>query len=367
MNKAYREIATPAAKKVEMQVVQHENESYFMISNHDSMRPFFMSIVSDSNHWMFISSNGGLTAGRKNPEYALFPYYTDDKITESADLTGSKTILRVRTGDHVQVWEPFSERFTGKYIIGRNLYKSFYSNKILFEEINHDLGLTFRYQWNTSKKFGFVRKAALINTSDNDYVINLLDGIQNIMPYGVPSDLQRSTSNLVDAYKRSELEPVTGLGIFALSAIIVDKAEPSEALKANIAWSHGLNKPKHLLSSLQLGNFRNNREIKPERDITGEKGAYFVFTDIQLSAKSEKHWKIVANVNQSHAQIISLCQKIKANHNLENEIGDDIDSGTQKLIRLVASADGLQFTADQLSDTRHFSNVLFNIMRGGYF
>ena len=36
------------------------------------MRPFFMSIVSNSDHWMFISSTGGLSAGRKNSNYALF-------------------------------------------------------------------------------------------------------------------------------------------------------------------------------------------------------------------------------------------------------------------------------------------------------
>jgi hypothetical protein len=97
-----------------------------------------MSIVSDSNHWMFISSNGGLSAGRKNPEYALFPYYTDDKITESADITGSKTIFRIHAGNEAHIWEPFSERFTGKFNISRNLYKSIYGNKIVFEEINHD-------------------------------------------------------------------------------------------------------------------------------------------------------------------------------------------------------------------------------------
>ena len=45
-----------------------EGEVYYKISNSDLMRPFFMSIVSDANHWMFISSNGGLTAGRKNSE-----------------------------------------------------------------------------------------------------------------------------------------------------------------------------------------------------------------------------------------------------------------------------------------------------------
>ena len=62
------------------------NDAYYQISNVDQLPPFFMSIVSDSNHWMFISSNGGLSAGRKDSESSLFPYYTDDKITESFEL-----------------------------------------------------------------------------------------------------------------------------------------------------------------------------------------------------------------------------------------------------------------------------------------
>ncbi len=355
------------SKKIEMKVVEHENESYFKMSNHDTMRPFFMSIVSDANHWMFISSNGGLSAGRKNPEYALFPYYTDDKITESADITGSKTIFQIHTASEVLIWEPFSERFTDKYSISRNLYKSIYGNKIIFEETNHDLGLVFRYQWNSGKIFGFVRKAELINTSEKEYRITILDGIQNIMPFGVPSDLQRSTSNLVDAYKRSELEQSSGIGIYALSAIIVDKAEPSEALKANIAWSLGFENPKYLLSSWQLTKFRQRHEIQGERDIKGEKGAYFVSSEISLPGNSAKKWKIIANVNQNHSQIISLAKSIKDDKNLEKTIWQDIDSGTQNLIQLVAAADGLQFSADKLNDTRHFSNVLFNIMRGGIF
>ena len=82
-------------------LVNIDNEVYYKISNSDKMRPFFMSIVSDSNHWMFISSNGGLTAGRKNSEFALFPYYTDDKITEAAEITGSKSIFQVVKNDQV--------------------------------------------------------------------------------------------------------------------------------------------------------------------------------------------------------------------------------------------------------------------------
>lgn len=356
-----------SSKVVNMSMVEHENESYYKISNHDEMRPFFMSIVSNSNHWMFISSNGGLTAGRKNAEFALFPYYTDDKITEFADITGSKTIFQIQHNNEINVWEPFSERYDEKYAISRNLYKNIYGNKIIFEEINHDFGLAFRYQWNSSNLFGFVKKAALINTSNNDYHIQLLDGIQNIMPSGAGSYLQVATSNLVDAYKRSELDKASGMGMFSLSAIIVDKAEPSEALKANIAWSTGIENPIYLLSSLQLKNFRKKQAIQEELDVKGEKGAYFVSSAIILAGNSSKKWNIVANVNQTHSQIVSLCHALKDSSKLVKQVQEDIDAGTQNLIQLVAGADGLQFSADQPKDTRHFSNVLFNIMRGGTF
>jgi hypothetical protein len=340
---------------------------FFKITNHDLMRPFFMSIVSDSNHWMFISSNGGLSAGRKNAEFALFPYYTDDKITEFADITGSKTIFQIEKNNEKCIWEPFSERFNETYNLTRNLYKNEFGNKIIFEEIHHDLNLTFRYQWSSSNLFGFIKKSELINDSQIDYNINVLDGIQNILPQGVNSDLQNSTSNLVDAYKRNELHLESGLGLYALSAIIVDKAEPSEALKANIVWSLGLDKPTYLLSSLQLPAFRKFQDIHQETDIKGEKGAYFISTKMVLEKNSAKTWKIIANVNQNQSEVIQIADAISNDVTLENQINQDIDLGTKNLIALNATADGLQFTADKRKDSRHFSNVLFNIMRGGIF
>jgi hypothetical protein len=354
-------------KTVYMETAVLDGEKYYKIINNEAMRPFFMSIVSDSNHWMFISSNGGLSAGRKNSEFALFPYYTDDKITESADITGSKTIFQIDHDGQLVVWEPFSERYTDQYTITRNLYKNFYGNKIIFEEINHDLQLTFSYHWNSSNKYGFVKKSEIHNHSDKEYKISVLDGLQNIMPYGVNTDLQATTSNLVDAYKRSELHEKSGLGIFALSAIIVDKAEPSEALKANIVWSLGLNNPKYLVSSLQLSNFRKKQKVTPENDIKGEKGAYFINSDIVLNSNSKKEWMFVANVNQDHSDIVQIIELIKTDKNIESLVKADVELGTKKLIEINASSDGLQATADHLRDTRHFSNTLFNIMRGGIF
>ncbi|MEC4004978.1 hypothetical protein OX283_009945 [Flavobacterium sp. SUN052] len=355
-------------KSIAMEIVSINDEKYYKIANNDAMRPFFMSIVSDSNHWMFLSSNGGLTAGRKNAEFALFPYYTDDKITESYDITGSKSIFQIQHNNEIHIWEPFSERFShNMFNVSRNLYKNLYGNKVVFEEVNHDLKITFRYHWNSSNKFGFVRKSELINQSETNYQINVLDGIQNILPFGVTSDLQNAASNLVDAYKRSELHQQSGLGIFALSAIIVDKAEPSEALKSNIVWSIGMKNPSYLVSSLQLSKFRNKQKVTLEDDIKGEKGAYFLNSEIILNQNSKQDWTIIANVNQDHSDIAQIINTIQTEKNLEEVINQDIELGTKKLIELNASSDALQLTNDNLRDTRHFANTLFNIMRGGIF
>ena len=354
-------------KEVKGEQVLIRNEAYYKISNVETMRPFFMSIVSNSNHWLFVSSNGGITAGRKNSNTALFPYYTDDKVTESEDVSGTKTIFRVKKNGKVYLWEPFSTLYKGVYRTSRNLFKNNFGNKVIFEEINHDLDLTYIFEWNTSNLYGFVKKSKLINHAKDSTSVAVLDGLQNILPYGVGEDLQKESSNLVDAYKRNELVVETGLGIFALSAIIVDKAEPSEALKSNIVWSTGIKNPKILLSSLQVSNFRKGLELIQEIDIKAEKGAYFVNFEQELGSNEELKWSLIANVNQSVPNIIELNEQIKNTSDFTTILQNDIDKGTNHLIQLVGAADGIQLTADMLRNSRHFSNTMFNIMRGGIF
>ena len=344
-----------------------DGENFYKIQNANSMRPFFMSIVSPSNHWLFISSNGSLSSGRRDSNNALFPYYTDDKITEAQEITGSKTIFHIQKDSKSFLWEPFSYKNEGSYNTSRNLYKNFSGNKIIFEEVNNDLNIKFSYQWSIGDLFGFIRESRVKNIGTEDLDIRLLDGIQNILPSGVEEALQNSSSNLVDAYKRNELDSSSGIGIYSLSAIIVDRAEPSEALKANIAWSIGLDNSKHLLSSKQLDNFRNGMILSEEIDVKAEKGAYFLTDDITLKSDKSSAWYIVCDVNKSAADIISLSEEIQSNKSLIKEIQRDIQGGSDELFKLAGSSDGMQTSSDKRRNTRHFSNTLFNIMRGGIF
>lgn len=353
-------------EELESAYITINEEQFFKFPDFDSIRPFFMTIVSPSDHWLFIASNGGLTAGRKNSSSALFPYYTDDKIIDLADITGSKTIIRYNSEDGHKFWEPFSDRNLGLPIV-RNLYKNRTGNKIIFEEINTSLGLLFQYMWTFSEQYGFVKKSYIKNQSDKDIHFEILDGIQNILPYGVDTALQESRSTLVDAYKKNELDQESGLGIYSLSAMIVDKAEPSESLACSSVWSHGIVASNYLLSSVQLKQFRRGGHIINEQDVRAEKGAYFIHSTIKLKPFDNKSWYTVCEVNQSHTDLINLREKLLNDSQISEELVQDMQDNTIALRKLVAKADGIQKTNDALSTGRHFSNVLYNIMRGGIF
>jgi hypothetical protein len=344
-----------------------EGGDFYQIANYDRMRPFFMTVVSDADHWLFISSNGGLTAGRRDANLALFPYYTDDKLRDMADVTGSKTVLRVRSRGRNYLWEPFSNRGNGIYRVRRNLYKNFWGNQLIFEEINDDLALTFRHGWFNSQQFGFVRRAWLINSGPANVRIEVLDGIQNLMPCGVGSQFNLEYSTLLDAYKKSELLPDTGLGLFRLSAIPVDRPEPAEALRTTVAWSVGLKRQLTLLSALQLDRFRTGQPLDSETEVRAERGAYFVQSKVQLSRGQSANWLVVADVNQGPSDVARLNKLLRQPARLRKLVLGDVQHGTEELRRIVARADGLQLTARPLGCARHYSNTLFNLMRGGVF
>ena len=347
--------------------VNIEGETFYQIENYDQMKDFFISVVSDSDHWMFISTRGGLTAGRINSENSLFPYYTDDKISDGSPYTGSRTIVLATISDKTSLWEPFSEQYNGIYNISRNLYKNVFGDKLIFEEINHDLGLNFRYAWRTSDKFGFVKTSTLINNGNSSAEIEIVDGIENLIPYGVETDVQGGLSCLVDAYKKNELDADSGLGLYSMSSILVDRAEPSEALSTTTVWSVGLSKSKKLVSSLQLDSFRKGAGVEQELDIRGRRGAYFVNDCLTLGSSEEKSWSIVAEINQGPAKVRDLIAYLKSDKNIAEDIEADIALGSENLARIVGISDGLQVTEDRLSANHHFANVLFNVMRGGLF
>jgi len=343
------------------------SERFYAIRNVDRMAPFFISVISSVDHWMFISSTGGLTAGRISPATALFPYVTVDKIHDSAPHTGSKTILRVRKKNNSQVWEPFNGAHYGRYSTNRNLYKNLLGNKLCFEEINHDLKLAFRYAWTSSNEYGFVRQCELQNLDEQSVSADIIDGLQNILPAGTPLFAQSNTSNLVDAYKWSELDAATGLAFLTLYSGITDRAEPSESLKATTAFCLGLDHPNVLLSSTQLQSFRAGDVLQQEDRRRGVRAAYLVNQRLELAPRTTERWQIVANLEQSQADAVALRKQLRNPAAVSEAIAVSIERGNQGLARIMGGGDAFQATAEENVAVHHYANVLFNTLRGGVF
>ena len=353
-------------KPVSGEFVSINDERFYIIRNYDRMQPFFISLANDSDLWMYLSSTGGLTAGRRSPDNALFPYYTDDKITEQHEQTGPKTIIRVTEDGETCLWEPFSDRYAGIYRIERSIAKSTTGNKIIFFETNHDLGLRFSYLWCAADRFGWIRRASVENLGERQVGIEILDGLQNILPAGTNRVTQNVYSTLVDAYKRTELVESSSLVLFRMEAIMVDKAEPSESLKCNTVLTVGLHDADYLTSTRQLDSFCRGESVYAEPEAKGVRGACFAHAAFSLDADAHKVWYQVADLEQDAVQvcdILAFAQQSDAAEQLEKAMQDATDA----LFDIVRQNDGVQFTGDEYNDARHFANTLFNTMRGGYY
>tara|TARA_B100001564_G_scaffold150258_2_gene126346 strand:- start:7118 stop:10480 length:3363 start_codon:yes stop_codon:yes gene_type:complete len=331
----------------------------YKISNVDRMDPFLMSLTSSDNHWMFISSNGALTAGREKADYSLFPYITDNLIHSSLNTTGPTTTIEIyKDNNKLDTWSPLSY-LPPRHNVEKNLYKDALGDNILFEEINKDLNITFRYQWLTSREYGFIKRTELVNDSDEEFNFKIIDGIQNILPSGLDVQTQQSLSNLSNAYKHSEIIKDTKLGIFSLGSLLMDRPDPGEALSANTVWVRSNINFKPSLSSPNNTNANVYAEV-----LTGAPGSYFINSQITLEQGQKAEWDIVLDVSQNHKSVVALNEKINF---IKNEIDISIEQNQLSLIKYLGSADGFQVTSSKNNTLHHTSNVLFNIMRGGIF
>lgn len=353
------------SKDVSGSFVVLDDDKYYQIKNSDQMKPFFISVVSASDHWLFISSTGCLSAGRIRPENALFPYKSVDYIHESAENTGSKTIVKIQTDSGSKQWEPFNLQHNSFYNVERNVYKNIAGDKIIFEEINLDLELSFKYQWATSEKFGFVRTSTIKNNAKQAVDIEIVDGIQNILPPNAPLSLMQTSSALLDAYKWNELLPDSSLASYSLYAKLSDRAEPAESLRATTVFSVVDHCQSILLSSDQLGAFRQGKQIKNENLRRGLRGAYFIHKSCKLNTNQENSWQIVADIDKTHTDIVALRLDLTAINEIQQNIKKSIELNHQDLLMLMAGSDAYQKTAEDETTVHHYANVLFNNMRGG--
>jgi hypothetical protein len=87
---------------------------------------------------------------------------------------------------------------------------------------------------------------------------------------------------------------------------------------------------------------------------------------LELQPGQERNWYVLADVAQGPSQTVALLKRIESGVS-EKEMEQDIEGGAERIRELAGRADAFQLSNDPLTTARHFSNTLFNIMRGGVF
>ena len=385
--------------------VNLNGEDFYKIENYDCMTDFFMTITSSSDVWNTLWSQGGISAGRKDCNHAIFPYYTADKIADAKSYTGSCTAILVEceeksgntskndekngeekdVGHETFVWLPFTESSSENYSLQRNLYKNTSGSKVYFEEINLDFGLCFRYGWTSGEKYGLIKhsiisaakKAADLEASKSSEntesipsikKIRILDGCRNILPACVDADFQNKRSVLLDAYKKTDYDADSELTLFSVSSVVTDRAEPSEGLYANTCWF--TDKGNIFIDPQSFDDFILGKQISQIKNLKGKRASCMQLHELEYSdLENAVEWYQVFDSWLDTSKVLSLQKKLRENREnkafIIEDLEQDIQNNLKNLEELIAQSDGIQDTNDKTMCIHHKANVLFNIMRGG--
>ena len=342
---------------------EFDGEQWYTVVDVDHMAPFLMSLVSDGDCWMFVSSSGALTAGRGNATHALFPYVTDDRLHASAGRVGPVTRLRVgqdrQDGQDEILWVPFEERPAAG--TRRFLSKSVVGDSVVFEEHRPDLGLRFRCRWSTSATHGFVRTTTVQNVGSEPVRVAVLDGLVDLLPYGIDPTLYQRLSNLANAYKRSELVDQR-LAVYSLETPVSDQAEPEEVLRATVVWSSGLD-GSVTLDERAIERFEASEDLTSAL-VTGRPGAYLLRGDVEIEPGTSTSWQIVADVGSTQSDVVELRDELRTSE-AATAVVDETHRTGERLAEIMAMADAAQLSGDPVSCAHHYANVTYNVMRGG--
>ena len=343
-------------------LVQEGKEAYYKIEGIENMEPFLMSVVSDSDLWMWVSSNGALTAGRIDADHAIFPYLTEDRIHKLVGYAGPVSLIMREEGE---TWQPFGTECLPE--CRRSLSKHVLGNEVIFEEYHEKWKLLYKSSWKPSARFGWVREVELINNGGEDVEVRIIDGLLDIMPAGLDAKIERDISNLADAYKRTE--SLEGIVIYTIESRITDKAEPSESLLATVAYSitpSVTSKRKLYLDERIITAIKKGSDHPPSAILVGRPGAYILDGQEILSPNHSSKWAMVIDTNLNHAQVHDRIEEINR-LDIYQKVMKDVEKGSAYLSNLLRDADGYQKTGEKIIDAHHLSNVLYNSMRGGAF
>lgn len=182
----------------------------FVIEQYNELAPFasFLPGIAGTNGhpaWVFYANRGQAVAsfGVRNKDGAFLEFFPADKAYQLTASRGFRTFLKINGGDQAWTHEPF-QRGAGIDVMQR-LYVT--AHEVGVEEINPDLGILIRAVMFTLPEApvaGLIRRVEIINTSDTTRHIAIVDGLPQVLPFGMNQWILKFMSRTSEAFMRVE-------------------------------------------------------------------------------------------------------------------------------------------------------------------
>jgi len=180
----------------------------FVIDQYNDLIPFASFLpgiagVSGRPAWAFYVNRGQAIAsfGVRNKDGAFLEFFPADKAYQLTPSRGFRTFLKI--AESGQTHEPFQR--SAEPEVKQRLYIS--TEEVGVEEINPQLGLNIRADMFTLPEApvaGLVRRVEITNTSAQPKKIDIVDGLPQVLPYGMNQWILKFMSRTSEAFMRVE-------------------------------------------------------------------------------------------------------------------------------------------------------------------
>jgi hypothetical protein len=184
----------------------------FVISNYNFSKPFanfFPGIAGKYGIplWVFYVNRNQtiISFGIQNKNHSILEFFPANKAWQLVSLLGFRTFLKIIKNNFI-FYEPFNSLYTDGFKIFNHMFINSWSLRL--EEFNYSLGIKIEVEYFTipnDKYAGLVRILNLSNLKKEPLEIELLDGLPQIIPYGVKNLFLKKLSRTIEAWMKAEI------------------------------------------------------------------------------------------------------------------------------------------------------------------
>jgi len=361
-----------------------DSNGRFIVENYNKSNPFcnfFPGIAGlwGIPMWVFYANRGQCIAsfGIESKDKSIMEFHPANKAYRLTSLNGFRTFIKTTHNHKNVLWEPFQENLSNGTFKTKH-HMAISSHDLTIEETNMTLGLKIQINYFTMPKEPFaalVRNVKIQNIGRKRRSIQLIDGMPNIVPYGLTYPLQKDISRTVEAWNTvSNLEKKAPY--YNLKVVISDKAEVEPIESGNFYFSllcEG-NKTKLLNPIVQptciFGNstdfivpseFLRQKNFKaPLKQKTSNRSpSAMSFASFTLMPKKDKHITSLFGYTYSVKMLNDIVSQVRSKNFINKKSKEN-----QNIIKDIKN---YAFTKSSSDAFDHYCSQTFldNVLRGG--